>query len=84
MVTGLAASATVIAGALADLAIGIVIAFRMTARPALYAAFALYLANVLIGTWLVPRLWLDPLGAMLKIAPMLVLNAAAIAILEDR
>ncbi len=83
-VTGHAASATVIAGALADLAIGVGIAFRKTTRPALYAAFALSLAYVFIGTWLVPRLWIDPLGPMLKIWPVLALNAVALAILEDR
>jgi uncharacterized protein YbjT (DUF2867 family) len=83
-VTGHAASATVIAGALADLAIGVGVAFRRTTRPALYAAFALSLAYVFIGTWLVPRLWIDPLGPMLKIWPVLALNAVAIAILAGR
>ena len=37
-----------------------------------------------MGTWLVPRLWIDPLGPMLKIWPVLMLNAGALAILEDR
>ncbi len=83
-VTGMAAPLTVIAGALADLAIGIGIAWRKTAKPALYAAFFLSLAYVVIGTILVPRLWIDPLGPMLKIWPVLALNVVAIAILEDR
>jgi uncharacterized protein YbjT (DUF2867 family) len=83
-VTGIAAPLTVIAGALADLCIGIGIAFRRTARPALYAALLLSLAYVVIGTILVPRLWIDPLGPMLKIWPVLALNLAALAILEDR
>jgi len=83
-VTGSWAAATVIAGAMADLAVGIGIAVRRTTRPALYAAFGLSLAYVLIGTWLVPGLWIDPLGPMLKIWPILALNLVAIAILEDR
>jgi uncharacterized protein YbjT (DUF2867 family) len=83
-VTGIAAPLTVIAGALADLCIGIGIAFRRTARPALYAALLLSLAYVVIGTILVPRLWIDPLGPMLKIWPVLALNLVALAILEDR
>ena len=83
-VTGIAAPLTVIAGALADLCIGIGIAFRRTARPALYAALLLSLAYVAIGTILVPRLWIDPLGPMLKIWPVLALNLVALAILEDR
>jgi hypothetical protein len=80
-ITGGPAAATVIAGALADLIIGIGIAFRRTARPALYAAFALSLAYAVTGTVLVPRLWADPLGPMLKIWPVLALNLVALAIL---
>jgi hypothetical protein len=83
-VHGIAAPLTVVAGALADLAIGIGIAYRRTMRPALYAAFVLSLTYVVIGTWLVPRLWIDPLGPMLKIWPVLALNLVALAILEDR
>jgi hypothetical protein len=37
-----------------------------------------------IGTTLVPRLWADPLGPMLKIWPVLMLNLVAMAIREDR
>jgi uncharacterized protein YbjT (DUF2867 family) len=83
-VHGIAAPLTVIAGALADLCIGIGIAVRRTARPALYAALLLSLVYVVIGTILVPRLWIDPLGPMLKIWPVLALNMIALGILEDR
>jgi uncharacterized protein YbjT (DUF2867 family) len=83
-VFGLAAPLTVIAGALADLCIGAGIAFRRTARPALYAAVVLSLVYVVLGSILVPRLWIDPLGPMLKIWPVLALNLVALAILEDR
>jgi uncharacterized protein YbjT (DUF2867 family) len=83
-VHGVAAPLTVVAGALADLAIGIGIAYRRTTKPALYAALILSLTYVVIGTYLVPRLWIDPLGPMLKIWPMLALNLVALAILEDR
>ena len=83
-VTGIGAPLTVLAGGLADLFIGIGIAFRRTARPALYAALALSLMYAGIGSILVPRLWIDPLGAMLKIWPVLALNLVALAILEDR
>jgi hypothetical protein len=83
-VTGHFASLTVIAGALADICIGLAIAYRRTSRYGLYAALAISIAYVVIGTMLVPRLWIDPLGPMLKIWPVLALNLAAIAILEDR
>ena len=82
--TGFLAPLTIVAGALADLCIGVGIAFRRTARPALWAAFALSVAYMVIGTILVPQLWSDPLGPLLKIWPILALNLVAIAILEDR
>jgi hypothetical protein len=50
----------------------------------LWSAFALSLVYVVIGTVLVPRLWIDPLGPMLKIWPVLALNLMLIAILEER
>jgi hypothetical protein len=78
------ASSVVIAGALADLLIGIGIAVRRTSRAALHAGIWISIVYAVIGTWLVPRLWADPLGPMLKIWPVLVLNAMALAILEDR
>jgi uncharacterized protein YbjT (DUF2867 family) len=79
-----AAALTVVAGALADLAIGIAIACRPTSRYGLYAAIVISFAYAIIGTILVPRLWADPLGPMLKIWPIIVLHFAALAILEDR
>jgi DoxX-like family len=78
------AGPSVVAGALADIAIGIGIAWRQTARYALYAALAISLFYAAAGTILVPRLWADPLGPMLKIWPIMVLNVVALAILEDR
>ena len=42
------------------------------------------IAYAVIGTILVPRLWTDPLGPMLKIWPIMVLNMVALAIREDR
>jgi uncharacterized protein YbjT (DUF2867 family) len=83
-VEGAAAALTVIAGALADLAIGLAIAFRRTARFGLYAAIVLSFSYAIIGTILVPRLWADPLGPMLKIWPIIVLHVVALAIREDR
>ena len=84
-VTGLpAAGALVAAGALADILIGVGIAFRRTARPALWAALALSAAYVVLGTLLAPQLWADPLGPLLKIVPIVVLHLMALAILDDR
>jgi uncharacterized protein YbjT (DUF2867 family) len=75
---------SVIAGALADLVIGVGILFRRTAQPALLAALALSIFYVIAVSWLLPRLWAEPLGPMMKIWPILMLNLVALAILEDR
>jgi uncharacterized protein YbjT (DUF2867 family) len=75
---------SVIAGGLADFAIGIAIAFRRTARAGLYGALAVSLFYAFAGTAIRPELWIEPLGPMLKIAPIVVLNLVALAMLEDR
>lgn len=74
----------VVAGGLLDLAIGIAIASRRTSRRALYAGLALSGFYLVAGTALLPRLWIDPLGPMLKIFPIALLMIVALAILEDR
>jgi uncharacterized protein YbjT (DUF2867 family) len=76
--------AGVIVGALADILIGVGIAFRRTVRPALYAALAISVFYMIAGTFVLPQLWLDPVGPMLKIWPILVLNLVALAMVEDR
>ncbi|UQR62451.1 SDR family oxidoreductase [Bradyrhizobium sp. C-145] len=78
------AALTVIAGALADIVIGLAILYRPLSRYGLWAALIISLTYVVIGTTLVPRLWADPLGPMLKIWPVLMLNLVAMAIREDR
>lgn len=74
----------VVAGALADFAIGAAILWRRTTRHALWAAIALTLAYLIIGSTILPRLWNDPLGPMMKVWPVLALNFAALAILDER
>jgi uncharacterized protein YbjT (DUF2867 family) len=78
------AALTVVAGALADIVIGIAILTRPLSRYGLWAALVISLAYIVIGTTLVPRLWSDPLRPMLKIWPVLMLNLLAMAIREDR
>ena len=78
------ARAGVIVGALADIAIGLAIAFRRTARGGLWAAIAISVFYMIAGTFVLPRLWLDPVGPMLKIWPIVVLNLVALAIVDDR
>lgn len=73
-----------IGGGIADILIGLGIAWRRTARPALWAAFAVSLGYLAAGTLLAPALWIEPLGPLTKIVPILLLNLVALAILEDR
>jgi uncharacterized protein YbjT (DUF2867 family) len=74
----------VIAGGLADLAIGLAILWRPATRMALWCALVLTLVYVIAGTAILPRLWEEPLGPMMKVWPIIALNFVALAILEDR
>ena len=74
----------VVAAALADIAIGAMIAVRRTARRGLYTALMLTMAYLAAGSVLLPRLWSDPLGPLLKSLPILVVTMVAIAVLGDR
>jgi uncharacterized protein YbjT (DUF2867 family) len=73
-----------VAGAVADIMVGIGISFRPTARRALKGAAALSLFYTVAGSVLVPRLWAEPLGPLLKIWPILVLIFVTYAIVDDR
>jgi hypothetical protein len=74
----------VIAGAAADLTLGLLACFRKTARaalPGLVAVTGAYLAG---ASLLRPDLWSDPLGPLVKTLPAAVLALIALAMLEDR
>ena len=75
---------SVIAGGIADLVVAAGIMWRRTSRLALYAAIGLSAFYVVAGTLLLPGLWRDPLGPMMKIWPILVLNFVCLAVLEER
>ena len=74
----------VIAGSLADIAIAALILFRRTARAGLLAALAISISYLVAGTLVRPDLWLDPLGPLLKVWPILALNLILLAILDER
>jgi hypothetical protein len=78
------ASLAIVGGASADILIGLAVLYRPTSRYGLYAALLISVAYATIGSILVPRLWSDPLGPMLKIWPIMVLGLVALAIREDR
>jgi uncharacterized protein YbjT (DUF2867 family) len=75
---------SVIAGGVADIAVFCAMAYRPTTRLALWAAVGLSLSYIVAGTILLPGLWKDPLGPMMKIWPILALNFVCLAILDER
>ncbi len=78
------AALAVVGGGFVDITIGVAIAFRPSSRHGLFAALIISLIYVILGTHLLPRLWADPLGPLLKVGPILVSNLLALAIFEDR
>ncbi|WP_439574884.1 SDR family oxidoreductase [Phreatobacter sp.] len=74
----------VLAGAAADIAVGIAAAFRRTLVPAAIGMILVTLGYLGAATVLTPDLWLDPLGPMVKTLPALVLALVAMAIAGDR
>jgi uncharacterized protein YbjT (DUF2867 family) len=78
------AGPAVVAGALADIAVGALIAWRPISRLGLLGAIAVAVFYAVSGTMLRPELWNDPLGPFLKILPILVLHFVALAVLEER
>jgi hypothetical protein len=78
------AAGLTIATALADVAIGLGIAFRRSCRAALLAGLALAIGYLLAASVIAPQLWADPLGPLVKIGPILVLMLVALAILPER
>lgn len=82
--SGSAAAAFTVVTALADVAVGGLIAMRRTHLAGLAAGAALALGYLLGATLIAPRLWLDPLGPLVKVFPALALAAVAWAISPDR
>jgi uncharacterized protein YbjT (DUF2867 family) len=78
------AAPAAIGGAFVDFAIGIGIAARKTVRAALWAAIVVSLVYLVLGGVLLPNLWADPLGPLVKIIPVLLATFATLAILDDR
>jgi len=71
-------------GIAADLAIAAGLAWRKTSAWAIKSAIGLTLAYLVLGSWLTPDLWLDPLGPFVKSAVLVLLHAMILPLLEDR
>ena len=75
---------SVVAGGITDILVACGIAWRRTSKLALWAALGVSAFYIVAGTILLPELWRDPLGPMMKIWPILALNLVCLAILEER
>ena len=73
-----------VASSLADIAIGAAIAIRRTTRVGLIAGIALSVAYMASAAIIMPALWLEPLGALVKTGPAIVLMLVALAVMDER
>lgn len=69
---------------LADITIGLAIAWRKTCRTGLLLGIGLSLFYMIGAAMATPELWIEPLGALVKTGPAIVLMLVALAMLEDR
>jgi uncharacterized protein YbjT (DUF2867 family) len=69
---------------LMDMGIGVLIAFRRTAAIGLIAGIAASLGYMLGAAILTPDLWIEPLGALVKTAPAIVLMLVALLMVDTR
>jgi uncharacterized protein YbjT (DUF2867 family) len=67
-----------------DLSVGLAIAVRKTCRAGLIAGVCVSLGYMAGTAMLTPDLWLEPLGALVKTFPAIVLMLVALAMFEDR
>ncbi len=78
------ANGAVLAGSITDLALAVLICSRRTARLALVGMILVTIGYLVGATLWLPRLWLDPLGPLVKSLPAAMLALAALAIMDER
>jgi uncharacterized protein YbjT (DUF2867 family) len=69
---------------LMDMGIGVLIAFRRTCAAGLIAGIVASLGYMLGTAILTPDLWIEPLGALVKTGPAIVLMLVALLTLDNR
>ena len=69
---------------LMDMSIGVLIAFRRTAAFGLIAGIVVSLGYMAGAAILTPDLWIEPLGALVKTGPAIVLMLVALLTLDNR
>ena len=69
---------------LMDFAIGMLIAIRRTSRFGLIAGIIQSLGYMVLAAVIAPELWIEPLGALVKTGPAVILMLVALALADDR
>ena len=69
---------------LMDMSVGFLIAFRRTSATGLIAGILLSLGYMAGTALLTPDLWIEPLGALVKTGPAIVLMLVALTTLDNR
>lgn len=78
------AKASVIGWALVDIALAFGLLVRRWASRICWLMIAVSLFYLLASTFLVPQLWLDPLGPLIKVVPTIMLAFVARVLMENR
>jgi hypothetical protein len=73
-----------IGSSIMDMTIGCLIAFRRTAAAGLLAGIVVSLGYMASAALLTPDLWIEPLGALVKTGPAIVLMLVALLTLDNR
>jgi hypothetical protein len=73
-----------VGGGVMDILIGILIAFRRSCAAGLILGIAASLGYMLGAAILTPDLWIEPLGALVKTGPAIVLMLVALMTLDNR
>lgn len=76
--------AITLATSLADIAIGVAISRRDSCRTGLRAGIGLSLVYMAGAAIIIPAMWLDPFGALVKTVPAIILMVVALAMLDER
>ena len=67
-----------------DIGVGVLIAFRRTCAAGLVGGIALSLGYMAGSAILMPDLWIEPLGALVKTGPAIMLMLVALLMLDNR
>ncbi|MBN9462159.1 MAG: SDR family oxidoreductase [Burkholderiales bacterium] len=80
----LSAELMTVVSSVADILVGMAISWRKSCRAGLMAGIALSLFYMVGAAAIAPSLWFEPLGALVKTGPAIVLMLVALAILDER